>query len=218
MLLTHVQGIAEHGIIESIEMHQFMCHKYLTFIFGPQINFIIGASFPKRTYIIRLTLLRRPQWRYVLPYDCSLPLNRVAGGKSAVLSAITVALGGKANSTGRASGLKSFIREGQSYVILWIFRSSLTFCRSVAEVTIQIKNQGEEAYKPNEYGKSIVITRKFTKDGSSSWKIKSKDGKVISTKKEDLAAICDHMNIQVDNPMNVLTQGECLSANPLSHS
>ncbi|KAJ6594826.1 hypothetical protein B0H19DRAFT_1247467 [Mycena capillaripes] len=27
-------GIAEHGIIEGIEMHQFMCHKYLTFSFG----------------------------------------------------------------------------------------------------------------------------------------------------------------------------------------
>jgi hypothetical protein len=38
------QGIAEHGIIEAIEMHHFMCHKYLTFSFGPQINFIIGAS------------------------------------------------------------------------------------------------------------------------------------------------------------------------------
>ena len=30
------------GIIESLEMHNFMCHKYLTFTFGPQINFIIG--------------------------------------------------------------------------------------------------------------------------------------------------------------------------------
>ena len=80
-------------------------------------------------------------------------------------------------------------------------------CRRVSEVTITIKNQGEEAYKPKEYGKSIVITRRFTKEGGSSWKIKSKDGKVISTKKDELAAICDHMNIQVDNPMNVLTQG-----------
>ena len=52
-----------------------------------------------------------------------------------------------------------------------------------------------------------MITRKFTKEGSSSWKIKSKDGRVISTKRDELSAICDHMNIQVDNPMNVLTQG-----------
>jgi hypothetical protein len=75
-------------------------------------------------------------------------------------------------------------------------------------VTISLKNQGEEAYKPKEYGKSIVITRRFSKEGSSSWKIKSKDGRIISTKKDELSAICDHMNIQVDNPMNVLTQGE----------
>ncbi|OJA17188.1 hypothetical protein AZE42_00230 [Rhizopogon vesiculosus] len=150
-------GIAEHGIIESIEMHHFMCHKRLTFTFGPQINFIIGHN---------------------------------GSGKSAVLSAITVALGGKANSTGRGSGLKSFIREGQP----------------ASEITISLKNQGEEAYKPKDYGKSIIVTRKFTKDGSSSWKIKSKDGKVISTKRDELSAICDHMNIQVDNPMNVLSQ------------
>ncbi|KAG0704264.1 P-loop containing nucleoside triphosphate hydrolase protein [Suillus ampliporus] len=150
-------GIAEHGIIESIEMHHFMCHTRLTFTFGPQINFIIGEYHSKY---------------------------------SAVLSAITIALGGKANSTGRGSGLKSFIREGQQ----------------VSEITISLKNQGEEAYKPKEYGKSIIITRKFTKDGSSSWKIKSKDGKVVSTKRDELSAICDHMNIQVDNPMNVLSQ------------
>ncbi|KAI0357379.1 P-loop containing nucleoside triphosphate hydrolase protein [Trametes cingulata] len=150
-------GIAEMGIIESIEMHQFMCHKYLTFSLGPQINFIIGHN---------------------------------GSGKSAVLSALTVALGGKANTTGRGSGLKSFIREGQA----------------VAEVTVMLKNQGEEAYRPKDYGRSIVITRRFTKEGASSYKIKSRDGRVISTKREELQAICDHMNIQVDNPMNILTQ------------
>jgi len=36
------------------------------------------------------------------------------------------------------------------------------------------------------------------KEGGSSWKIKSKDGKMISMKKEEHAAIYDHMNIQVD--------------------
>ncbi|KAJ7166983.1 hypothetical protein C8R46DRAFT_268423 [Mycena filopes] len=150
-------GIPAHGIVEKIEMHQFMCHKYLTFSFGPQINFIIGHN---------------------------------GSGKSAVLTAITVALGGKAHSTGRANGLKGFIRQG----------------KSAAEVTISLKNQGEEAYKPDEYGDSIVITRRFTTQGNSSWRIQSKAGKLISNKKEELNAICDHMNIQVDNPMNVLTQ------------
>lgn len=36
------------------------------------------------------------------------------GGKSAVLSALTVALGGKATTTGRGSGLKAFIQEGKT--------------------------------------------------------------------------------------------------------
>lgn len=77
-----------------------------------------------------------------------------------------------------------------------------------AQVTVQLKNKGEDAYKPREYGDSIVIQRKFTKEGNTIWKIMSKAGKVISSKKEEVSAICDHMNIQVDNPMNVLTQGE----------
>ena len=79
--------------------------------------------------------------------------------------------------------------------------------RSAAEVSVTLKNQGEDAYKHDVYGDSIVITRHFTKEGNSSYKIKSKDGKVVSTKREELSAICDHMNIQVDNPMNILTQG-----------
>jgi chromosome segregation ATPase len=121
-----------------------------------------------------------------------------------------VALGGKATSTGRGSGLKAFIREGQPYVPFSVdFFTLVTTVTeaSAAEVTILLKNQGEEAYKHDLYGDSIVITRRFTKEGTSSYKIKSKDGKLISTKREELSAICDHMNIQVDNPMNVLTQG-----------
>lgn len=115
------------------------------------------------------------------------------GGKSAVLSALTIALGGKTNSTGRGTGLKSFIREGQTR----------------AKIILRIKNEGPEAYKHDQYGDSIVIERMFTKDGSSSWKILDATGKnIISTKRDELSAICDHMNVQVDNPMNVLTQGE----------
>ncbi|KAF9452921.1 P-loop containing nucleoside triphosphate hydrolase protein [Macrolepiota fuliginosa MF-IS2] len=154
--------IAEYGIIEKVELYQFMCHQRLTFSFGPQINFIIGHN---------------------------------GSGKSAVLSAITIALGGKTASTGRGSGLKAFIREGQS----------------AAEVSIQLKNKGDEAYRHKDFGDSIIINRRFTTEGSSTWKIKSKDGKVLSTKREELSKICDHMNIQVDNPMTVLTQGNCSS-------
>jgi len=37
------QGVAAMGIIERVEMVDFMCHAFLKFNFGPQINFIIGG-------------------------------------------------------------------------------------------------------------------------------------------------------------------------------
>ena len=36
------------GIIERVEMVDFMCHAFLKFNFGPQINFIIGGCPPPR--------------------------------------------------------------------------------------------------------------------------------------------------------------------------
>ena len=69
-----------------------------------------------------------------------------------------------------------------------------------------MKNQGEYAYRHEAFGDSITITRRFTRTGESTYTIKSTSGNTVSTKREDVAAICDHMNIQVDNPLNILTQ------------
>ncbi|KAG8685281.1 Structural maintenance of chromosomes protein 6, partial [Ceratobasidium sp. 395] len=158
--LSKLGEIAEYGIIDKIEMTNFMCHSRVTVNFGPQINFVIGHN---------------------------------GSGKSAVLSAIAIALGGRSASTGRGTGLKSFIKEGQG----------------VAEVMITLKNEGLDAFRPEVYGKAIRITRRFTDKGSSSYTIKgAKDNykKTISSKKEELTNITDHMNLQVDNPVVVLTQ------------
>ncbi|KAH7345701.1 P-loop containing nucleoside triphosphate hydrolase protein [Rhizoctonia solani] len=152
--------IAEYGIIEKIELINFMCHSRTTVPFGPQINFVIGHN---------------------------------GSGKSAVLSGIAIALGGRSASTGRGTGLKSFIKEGEG----------------VAEVTITLKNEGLDAYRPDVYGNAIRITRRFTDKGSSSYTIKGakdKFKKTISSKREELTNITDHMNLQVDNPVVVLTQ------------
>ncbi|CAI2162914.1 7525_t:CDS:10 [Funneliformis geosporum] len=149
---------AESGVIESIELVNFMCHKFLKVPFGPKINFIIGHN---------------------------------GSGKSAILTGITVCLGGKANVTNRASNLKSLIREGSN----------------VAQITIKLRNRGEDAFKHDIYGDSIIIERRISCDGSNRYKIKTHDGKrTVSDKREELNAILDHMAIQVDNPMNVLSQ------------
>jgi len=45
--MHNCQGVAAMGIIERVEMLDFMCHKFLKFNFGPQINFIIGGCSPR---------------------------------------------------------------------------------------------------------------------------------------------------------------------------
>lgn len=65
-------GIAQTGIINKIEVHNFLCHEHLEVEFGPQINFIIGVCF--RFLCVRLVRglmseqrgLFRAQWEYVL--------------------------------------------------------------------------------------------------------------------------------------------------------
>lgn len=43
-------------------------------------------------------------------------IGRNGSGKSAVLTAITLCLGGRATATNRGQSLKSFIKEGEKYV------------------------------------------------------------------------------------------------------
>jgi len=58
------------------------------------------------------------------------------------------------------------------------------------------------------YGDIIVIERLFSRDGGSSYKLKSKDNKTVSNKKEELEHITDFYGLQVDNPMTILTQDQ----------
>ncbi|KAL1867842.1 hypothetical protein VTK73DRAFT_3923 [Phialemonium thermophilum] len=121
-------------------------------------------------------------------------LNFIVGengsGKSAILTAITLCLGGKASSTNRGGSLKSFIKEGRDRAIL----------------TVKIKNQGVDAYKHEVYGDSIVVERHFSRTGTTGFKIKSATGQTISTKKQEVDEIAEYYCLQVDNPLNVLSQ------------
>uniref|UniRef100_A0A674IE74 Structural maintenance of chromosomes protein 6 n=1 Tax=Terrapene triunguis TaxID=2587831 RepID=A0A674IE74_9SAUR len=128
------------------------------------------------------------------PFQFGSNVNFVVGnngsGKSAVLTALIVGLGGKATTTNRGSSLKVFVKDGETS----------------ADVSITLRNRGKDAFKPEVYGMSIIVTQHISMDGSRSYKLKSKTGTLISSKKEELTAILDHFNIQVDNPVSVLTQ------------
>jgi structural maintenance of chromosomes protein 6 len=128
-------------------------------------------------------------------------------GKSAVLTALTLCLGGKATATNRGQSMKSFIKEGQEFVIRCMRYSHVADSSSRnASLSVRIKNQGSSAYKPELYGKSIIVERHFSKSGATAFKIKNAEGRIISTKRGDLEDISDFFALQLDNPMNVLTQ------------
>lgn len=69
-----------------------------------------------------------------------------------------------------------------------------------------ICNQGLDAFKPNMYGEEIVIERVIRKNGGSSYKLISNDGRLISTKRSDLNTIVEHFNLFVNNPCCILDQ------------
>jgi len=54
---------------------------------------------------------------------------------------------------------------------------SLLLVASYAQVSIKLRNRGQDAYKPVEYGDYITVERRISNDGSGSYKIKDKDGK-----------------------------------------
>ena len=73
-------------------------------------------------------------------------------------------------------------------------------------LSVKIKNKGESAFQHDTYGDAIIVERHFSRSGNSAFKLKTCSGKVMSTKRSDLEEICDYFALQIDNPMNVLTQ------------
>ncbi|KZC07283.1 PREDICTED: structural maintenance of chromosomes protein 6 [Dufourea novaeangliae] len=124
----------------------------------------------------------------VLNPNVNFIVGRNGSGKSAILTALTVGLGARANVTSRGASVKGFIKKG----------------KNTATIEITLFNKGPMAYKPDTYGDSIIVLR--TIGSSSSYKIKNWRGDVISTKRKELDNILRAMNIQIDNPISILNQ------------
>lgn len=110
-------------------------------------------------------------------------------GKSAILTALCVAFGCRATSTQRASTLKQFIKTGCSHAI----------------VSVEVKNQGEDAFKPEIYGDAIFIERRIS-ESTSSIVLKDQQGKRVANRRDELHELIDHFNIDVENPCVIMSQ------------
>ncbi|GER35076.1 structural maintenance of chromosomes family protein [Striga asiatica] len=110
-------------------------------------------------------------------------------GKSAILTALCVAFGSRARGTQRANTMKDFIKTGCSHAL----------------VRVEIKNQGEDSFKPEVYGSIIIVERRIS-ESTSSISLRNSQGRRVGTKKEDLREIVEHFNIDVENPCVIMTQ------------
>ena len=132
-----------------------------------------------------------------MPFHLGPRINFIVGkngsGKSAILNGIVLGFGGRATVTSRGKSINTFIKTGQ------------TQARIVIEL---LNNNGTEqtGYRVNEFGNKIIIERTLYSNGTSSYKIKSANNKLISDKRETLDEIVRHFHIQIENPICVLNQ------------
>ncbi|KAH7670394.1 P-loop containing nucleoside triphosphate hydrolase protein [Dioscorea alata] len=102
--------------------------------------------------------------------------------KSAILAALCVAFGCRAKGTQRASSLKDFIKNGCNY----------------AAIFVEIKNQGEEAFKHETYGDLIILERRIT-ESTSSTILKDYQERKVATRRDELRELVEHFNDIVDS-------------------
>lgn len=122
--------------------------------------------------------------------NISFVTGKNGSGKSAILTALIIGLGGKATLTNRGNSVKGFVKAG----------------KSSATIEIELSNEGPMAYKPNLYGDRIHIIRNLNANGGGSYRIKTARDETISTQLKEVNNITTNLNIQIDNPICVLNQ------------
>ena len=115
-------------------------------------------------------------------------------GKSAVLLGVVLGLFAESKQTKRYSRVQDFVQKGSR--------------RAVVQVTL--RNEGEDAYKPDVYGKVITFKRTISDKGVSSVSLVGESSHTVSGKaaREEGARIQKALNISVDNPIVILQQDQ----------
>ncbi len=117
-------------------------------------------------------------------------------GKSSVLQGLVLGLLADSKHTKRYSKLQDFIQKGHQRAV----------------VQVSLRNEGEDAYKPEVYGKAITFQRTINDNGTSAVLIM--DEKMTKVKKGTKEArdegkrILELFRINTDNPIAILQQEE----------
>lgn len=166
-------------VAKQTDRHNHNVHQaHLYVIIRPKRDYSrVGYKYHSKTYLLI---------KLIMVFNI---INHHLGGKSAILTALIVGLGGKATTTSRAASLKSFVKYGERWVSYFkdIFLNSppkepsyfMLYYHSIsssAEVTVKLRNRGSDAYKGDVYEDYISIEQRITSDGCRTCKIKNKSG------------------------------------------
>jgi len=117
-------------------------------------------------------------------------------GKSSILQALVLGLCGESKHTKRYSKISSFIQKGATKAV----------------IEIMLNNEGEDSYKQEVYGRSIIFERTIRDNGQTAFKLKDAHGNVkepvTKRAREEGKRALDSFKIQVENPVIVLQQDE----------
>ncbi|KDR13223.1 Structural maintenance of chromosomes protein 6 [Zootermopsis nevadensis] len=106
-------------------------------------------------------------------------VGRNVSGKTAIIAALVLGLGGNPRAIKRHTTLQEFIKKG----------------KDTATIEITLKNTGHLNYEREQYGDHIIVRRCFNATGRSTYEIKSEEGEFISRKEEELDKIVSAFNI-----------------------
>ena len=125
-------------------------------------------------------------------------------GKSAIVAALQIGLGLGASETHRGTQLSDLVRNGAT---------------GPALVRVALTNEGDTAYKPEEFGDTIVVERIIpnNRPGAAASTsaatsrttfslISGRTGRPVETGKDKVEALVDRFQMYVDNPTVVLDQ------------
>lgn len=110
-------------------------------------------------------------------------------GKSAILAALRVAFGVTARQTERGSSFRNLIREGCNQAL----------------ISVRVHNGGDNPFKPEVYGDTIIVERKLTM-ASTTYCFKDARGKKVADKKQELEDMRAFFHIDAENPCVLMTQ------------
>ena len=114
-------------------------------------------------------------------------------GKSAIIAALQICLGASARSTHRGKSIKNLIRHGHEG-------------NALVRITLRNDAVGSDAFRPELFGRKILVERLIRRDGSAEYRLRDEKGLMVSKLKADLDAMLDHLNIQTYNPCAILDQ------------